>query len=74
MAKRRRKMEESFTIDFVLWQKEEEAVSHMKFSMTRGKMFPQRLIFKDVLRKRLTARQKIRVIERERMRAIGRER
>ena len=35
-------MEESFTIDFVLWQKEEEeAVSHMKFSMTRGKKFPQ---------------------------------
>ena len=68
-------MEESFTIDFVLWQKvEEEAVSHMKFSMTRGKKFPQRLIFKDVLRKRLTARQKIRVNERERMCAIGRER
>ena len=59
-------MEESFTIDFVLWQKEDEAVSHLKFSMTSGKKFPQRLIFKDVLRKRLTARQKIRVNERER--------
>ena len=61
-------MEESFTIDFLQWQKEEQAVSHMKFSMTRGKKFPQRLIFKDVLRKRLTARQKIRLNERERER------
>ena len=41
--------------------------------MTRGKKFPQRLIFKDVLRKRLTARQKIRLNERERERERERE-